>query len=185
MHDVIDPRRCVLVLVDYQRKLMPAIHGGEELVAEAVMLAEAARELGIRVVGTEQNPGGLGQNVDAIRERCAVTLAKTHFDGCADRLVDALAGEPPAPADVVVAGCEAHVCLMQTCLGLLRAGFRVWVVSNASGSRRPGDHATAMQRLRDAGAVIVSSEMVVFEWLRTCGHERFRAVLAILKRRPA
>jgi nicotinamidase-related amidase len=116
--------KSVLVLVDYQQRLMPAIHRGEQVVAEATRLADAARVLGIRVLGTEQNPAGLGPNVEAIRQRCDGTLAKTHFDACEDGLLDALgdAGE------VVIAGCEAHVCLLQTTLGLLRAGRRLWVV---------------------------------------------------------
>ncbi len=81
----------------------------------------------------------------------------------------------------MVAGCEAHVCLLQTTLGLLRAGLKTWVVADACGSRSADNHALAMQRLRTAGAGIVSVEMVAFEWLRSCEHERFRAVLKLLK----
>jgi nicotinamidase-related amidase len=179
----IDPRRCALVLVDYQQKLMPAIHGGGDVLREAARLADAARAIGIRVIGTEQNPAGLGPNVDAIRGRCDLTLAKRHFDGCREALVDEIRRSGLKPIDVVIAGCEAHVCLMQTALGLLRAGFHTWVVGNASGSRSPMDHAAAMQRLRDSGAIVASVEMVVFEWLQTCDHERFREVLQLLKER--
>ena len=82
---------------------------------------------------------------------------------------------------MVVAGCEAHVCLLQTSLGLLRAGWRVALVADASGSRSQRDHTLAMERLRTAGALIVSTEMVVFEWLKSCEHPRFREVLALLK----
>jgi nicotinamidase-related amidase len=88
-----------------------------------------------------------------------------------------------APRDVVIAGCEAHVCLLQTALGLRRAGHAVWVVEAACGSRTPQDKALAMQRLRDAGATLVGVEMVAFEWLHSCRHERFRAVLPLLKQR--
>lgn len=170
--------RSVLVLVDYQARLMPAIHRAGQTVAEATRLADAAREFGIRVVGTEQNPGGLGPNIDAIRQRCASTLAKMHFDACEDGLLDLLGDDG---AEVVVAGCEAHVCLLQTALGLLRAGRRVWVVAPACGSRSAADHELAMQRLRQAGAVIVSTEMVVFEWLQACTHPRFKPVLGLVK----
>ena len=177
----IDPRRSVLVLVDYQAKLMPAIHRGAEVVAEGVRLADAAREIGIPVVGTEQNPRGLGPNVEAIRSRCGSTIAKTSFDGCRDGLVDAVREAGEGPIDVVIAGCEAHVCLMQSALGLLRAGFNVWVVANACGSRSPADHELAMRRLEGAGATLASMEMVVFEWLQTSDHARFKAVLELLK----
>jgi nicotinamidase-related amidase len=72
----------VLVLVDYQQRLVPAIQHAEQVIAEATRLADAARALGVRVLGTEQNPAGLGPNVEAIRQRCESTLAKTHFDAC-------------------------------------------------------------------------------------------------------
>ena len=179
---MIDPRHSVLVLVDFQERLLPAIHLGTEVLAEALRLADCARALGIRVVGTEQNPRGLGSNARAIRERCGTTLAKMHFDACEDGLVGALRDAGGAlPADIVVAGCETHVCLMQTALGLLRTGLRVHVVEPACGSRAPRDHELAVERLRQAGADIVSREMIVFEWLGTCEHERFKAVLELLK----
>lgn len=170
-----------LVLVDYQARLMPAIHDAATVAANGVLLARAAHALGIPVIGTEQNPAGLGSNVEAIRSECPVTLAKTHFDACADGLLQALHAARPDASQVVVAGCEAHVCMLQTALGLLRAGKRVWVVASASGSRRPADHAAAMARLARSGATIVTHEMVVFEWLGGCGHPRFRDVLAIVK----
>ena len=179
---LIDSRACALVLVDYQHRLMPAIHGGAEVVAQAVRLADIARALGLPVIGTEQNPKGLGPNEAAIRQRCDATLSKMHFDACADGLLDMLRTSGGAPAqEVVIAGCEAHVCLMQTALGLLHANLAVWVVAQASGSRSADNHALGMQRLRQAGAGIVSVEMVAFEWLRTCEHEGFRRVLKLLK----
>ncbi len=179
--EAIEPRGCTLVLVDYQERLVPAIHGAAAMIANALLLADVARELGIPVVGTEQNPAGLGPNVAAIRERCAVTLAKDHFDGCADGLLTHLPSRETGTPHVVIAGCEAHVCLMQTALGLVRSGYRVFVVSDACGSRAAENHRLAMERLRQAGATVVATEMVVFEWLGTCRHERFRAVLARLK----
>ena len=176
----IDAARSVLVLVDFQARLMPAIDRGEAVLAEALRVADAARLLGIPVLGTEQNPAGLGPNDERIRQRCASTLAKMHFDACADGLLDALP-KLAAPLDVVLAGCEAHVCLLQTALGVLRAGHCAFVVAPACGSRRASDHALAMRRLEQAGACVVSPEMAVFEWLRHCRHERFRPVLQLLK----
>ena len=180
--NLINPHRCSLVLVDYQQRLLPAIHRGAEVVAQAVLLADVARELGIPVFGTEQNPRGLGPNDESIRARCDVTLAKMHFDACADGLLERLRGPGgEAPGDIVIAGCEAHVCLMQTALGLRNAGLTVWVVAPACGSRAAENHELAMLRLRQVGAGIVSVEMVAFEWLRSCENPRFKAVLARLK----
>lgn len=180
--DAIDVNRCTLVLVDYQAKLMPAIHESENVVRRAVLLADAARVLGIRVVGTEQNPKGLGPNVDDVRARCDATVPKLHFDACEDGLVEELDRGRTIAGQVVIAGCEAHVCLMQTALGLLRRGRRVWVVEPACGSRSPFDHRLAMQRLGSAGATLASPEMVLFEWLRKSDHPKFKSVLQLIKR---
>ena len=160
---------------------MPAIHDGERVARHGLVLARAAHTLGVPVIGTEQNPKSLGENVEPIRTQCHLTLAKTHFDACLDGLVQALHEAKPDCSDVAIAGCEAHVCMMQTALGLLGAGKRVWVVSNASGSRHPLDHATAMARLEQAGAIIVTYEMVLFEWVEDCKHPRFKEILQLVK----
>jgi nicotinamidase-related amidase len=176
--------RSVLVLVDYQQRLMPAIDGADDVLAEALALADVAQAVGVPVLGTAQNPQGLGPSVAAIAERCTRVIDKTHFDACADGLLEAIAAvRGPGPLDVVVAGCEAHVCLLQTVLGLRRAGHSAWVVEPACGSRSAHDKALAMQRLRDAAATLVGVEMVAFEWLHDCRHEALRAVLAQVKPR--
>ena len=178
-------RECsALVLVDYQGRLMPAIAGGEAAVREAVFLARVARAVGVPVLGTEQNPQGLGPNVEAVRACCEQTLPKMHFDATADGLVELLGGTGRPPQQVVVAGCEAHVCLLQTALGLLAAGLQVVVVPDACGSRSPADKALAMRRLERSGATLVCGEMVAFEWLRSCRDEHFKAVLQLVKERP-
>ena len=172
---LMDPERSVLVLVDYQQRLLPAIHRGAEVLAQAVRIADVAREIGVPVYGIEQNP-------QAIRSRSSSTLVKTHFDACADGLLELLPLDgSKAAREIVIAGCEAHVCLLQTALGLLCADLRVSVIAQASGSRTAENHEFAMQRLRQAGCEIVSVEMVAFEWLRHCGHQRFKPVLKLLK----
>lgn len=178
MKKSIDSRAGTLVLVDYQARLMPAIAGADDVVAKGLVLACAAQILGVPAIGTAQNLERLGPNVDALAGLCERTVPKTHFDACQDGLLEALA---PSRPQVVVAGCEAHVCLLQTALGLLRAGKEVFVVENACGSRRPSDHVAAMRRLAQAGAAIVTHEMVLFEWLHDCRHPRFREVLALVK----
>ena len=194
-----------LLLVDYQPRLLKVLHRGDEALQRALLLAKVAQLLQVPAWGSEQNPQGLGPNDEAIRAACQLTLSKTHFDACEDGLLEALQPArqrhiPPAdsPAsqqatqpsahpitEVVLAGCEAHVCLLQTALGLLRAGLRVWVVGNACGSRRASDHAAAMQRLQRAGATVVTHEMVLFEWLHDCRHPKFREVLGLIKAAPA
>lgn len=177
--DAIDAARSTVVLVDYQQRLMPAISGGQAAIAAAALLAGAARELGVRVAATEQNVGRLGPTADVLRGLADTIVHKTHFDACDDGLGDVVARD--GGGHVVIAGCESHVCLLQTTLGLLRRSHRVWVVELACGSRRPSEHRLAMQRLAQAGATIVSPEMVLFEWLGDCNHPQFRALLARIK----
>ena len=168
----------VLVLVDLQAKLMPAIHDGASVLAQAARLGNVAQVLDVPVIGTEQNPASLGTNADAISSVCSRTLAKLHFDACAQGLVDAL---PKGRSRVIVAGCEAHVCVLQTALGLLRQGLQVTLVVDAIGSRRTCDRDAAISRLVKAGVDAATVEMVAFEWLRSSQHPRFRDVLRLVK----
>lgn len=176
--------RCALVLVDYQGRLMPTITDGAQVVEEGLLLARVAVTLSLPVLGTEQNPARLGPNVDALRALCADTLLKMHFDATADGLLELLHSSDRPVTQVVIAGCETHVCLMQTALGLMAAGLAVTVVPEACGSRRPSDKALALQRLAAAGATLASAEIVAFEWLRSAADPLFKAVLPFIKARP-
>ncbi|MGO4158153.1 isochorismatase family protein [Cupriavidus sp. YAF13] len=168
----------VLVLVDFQGRLMPAIHEGDRVTKEAVRLGNIARVLGVPVIGTEQSPSSLGGNIDEIKRLCDLTLAKDYFDGCRDGLLDML---PEGRKNVVVAGCEAHVCVLQTVAGLLGNGLKVTVVLDAIGSRQASSREAAIDRMRNGGATAATVEMVAFEWMRTSQHERFREVLGFVK----
>lgn len=159
---------------------MPAISGGEEVVANAGRLLAAAEQLGVPVVATEQNPKGLGGTVpDLARPDGAIpVMAKMDFDASrAPHVVDHL----PAGHHVVVAGCEAHVCVLQTALGLLERSRKVYVVADAVGSRRPESKEAALRRLERAGAEVVTTEMVLFEWLGTAEDPAFKPVVALIK----
>ncbi|MDO4683818.1 MAG: isochorismatase family protein [Lautropia sp.] len=170
-----------LILVDYQTRLMPFIHEGQAAVDEAVFLGKIARLLDVPVIGTEQNSTRLGPNDDAIAALCQQMLEKRHFNAAADGLGALIERTAPGARQIVVAGCEAHVCLLQTALGLLSEGFEVFVVPDACSSRKASDKALAMQRLSQAGVTLVSAESVAFEWLHHCDHPRFKEALALIK----
>lgn len=170
--------RSQLVLIDHQERLMPHIAGGDAVLANALRLAALATLFGVPAVGTEQTPAKLGRLPDALHAACSTVLAKTHFDACAEGLLDELAADRP---QLVVAGCEAHVCLLQSTLGLLHEGHDVWLVADACGSRAASNRDLALQRLVAAGARLVSTEMVAFEWARDAQHPRFRELLALVK----
>jgi nicotinamidase-related amidase len=168
----------VLLLIDLQERLMPVIHDHEAVVARAVRLAEAATLLGVPVRATEQNPAGLGRTVPPLAGYPQAIMAKTTFSAAAPGLGGLL---PAGSGEVVVAGAEAHVCVLQTALDLLAAGRRVVWAADATGSRDPADRAVAIDRARQHGAEIVTSEMVLFEWLRDARHPRFREVHKLLR----
>lgn len=168
-----------LLIIDTQVRLMPAIHEAGDVIRRCVQLAGAARELRIPVIGTEQNPEGLGPNVDELRALCDATLAKHHFSAAAEPgFIERL---PHDRNTLVVAGCEAQVCVLQTVAGLLETGRAVKWVSDAVGSRHPHDRIAATARAQAMGADIVTTEMVLFEWLRSSRHPSFRKVLKLIR----
>jgi nicotinamidase-related amidase len=167
-----------LVMVDFQQRLMPAIHDGAGAIANARRLVDAAGLLDVPVVFTEQNPAGLGSTVLELAVAGAAVVPKKTFDAVDD------SGFLAALADnhaLVVAGCEAHVCVLQTVLGLLSEQRKVFVVRDAVGSRQPDNKAAAIERMAANGAEIVTTEMVVFEWLQTASHPRFREAVALIR----
>jgi nicotinamidase-related amidase len=198
---LLDASQSQLVLVDYQARLMPAIFEGEAVVGNAVRLGRMARLLDVPVWGTEENPSKLGENLADIRSLCQRTLAKMHFSAAEEGLSEWLRApakapqgnarslpkhlQKPAAAEerntIVIAGCEAHVCLLQTALDLLEDEFEVWVVTDACSSRTERNRDAAFDRLAGAGAELVTTEMVGFEWLRTAEHPRFDEVLALIR----
>ena len=199
---LLDATDSQLVLVDYQSRLMPAIFEGPQVLANAVRLARMARLLDVPVWGTEQNPQKLGPNSPELRNLCQKTLSKMHFSAASDGLVDWLrppvrpvagnarslprhlqkpAVSVPERSTVVLAGCEAHVCLLQTALELIEQELDVWVVTDACSSRTERNRDAAFDRLAGAGAELITTEMVAFEWLRTADHALFRDVQALIK----
>ena len=200
---LLDAEESQLVLVDYQARLLPAIHEGELVLANALRLARMAQLLQVPVWATEENPQGLGATVEALQPLVAGrVLAKMEFDGTSvllprlkpaprqqggnvrslpKHLQKAAPAQAPGRETIVLAGCEAHVCLMQTALGLLEEELEVWVVTDACSSRTERNRDAAFDRLAGAGAELVTTEMVAFEWLRDAGHPRFKEVLSIVK----
>jgi nicotinamidase-related amidase len=200
---LLDADESQLLLVDYQFRLMPSIHEGELVLRNALRLGRLAHLLEVPVWGTEENPAGLGENPAELRALCRTIVAKMHFNAVDDGLTQLLrapsrpqqggnarslpkhlqkAPQPQAERNsIVVAGCEAHVCLMQTALGLLQEEFEVWVVTDACSSRTERNRDAAFDRLAGAGAELVTTEMVAFEWLRTAEHPLFKQALTLIK----
>lgn len=166
-----------LLLIDFQARLLPAIHEGAPTLANAVRLAEAARLLAVPTLRTEQYPKGLGSTVAELADY-GPAIEKITFSSCgAPAFLKAVAGDDT----LVVAGCEAHVCVLQSVLDLLALGRRVAVVADAVGTRAPISKTTALERMRAHGADIVTTEMVVFEWLGRADGPDFKAVSSLIR----
>jgi nicotinamidase-related amidase len=173
-----DRESSTLLVVDLQSRLMPAIDDGMSVIANARRLLDAAAMLQVPILFTEQNVGGLGSTLPELRSATDRVAHKMTFDACREAgFLEAL----PERHDLIVAGCEAHVCVLQTVLGLLKSGRRVYVVRDALGSRRAESKETALRRMERNGAEIVTTEMVIFEWLGTAEDPRLRNVLALVK----
>jgi nicotinamidase-related amidase len=171
-----------LLVIDVQEKLAPRIHNVEEVVQNIAFLIDGAGLLGLPVLATEQYPKGLGPTVDLLRERLPERPDKTAFSCCAiPAVVDAL--RRGARPKVVLAGIEAHVCVLQTALDLLALDFRVYVAVDAVSSRSAVDRDFAFRRLEQAGAVLTTAETCVFEWVGGSTHPRFKEVSKLVQAR--
>ena len=175
----LDPATCLLAIIDVQERLLAAMPDAERVVARCRRLAEAARLLGVRTVLTEQYPQGLGPTPAELASLLPPAASKLAFScsGCGafDEAVASGAGA------VVLAGLETHVCVTQTALDLAAAGVTVFVAVDAVASRHQVDHDTALRRLEAAGAVLTTSEAVLFEWCRTAEHPQFQAVRRLVR----
>ena len=172
----------LLLLVDLQEKLAPAIFDSERVIANSVRLLEGARQLGVPAFVSEQYVRGLGPSVAAIRTAAmdAHFFEKTHFSCAAEPGVIDMLRAARRP-QVILTGTETHVCVLQTAFGLLGAGFEVFLVADAASSRTPENRNAAIERMRAAGIQIVTSEMVLFEWLHAAGTDEFRRLLPLIK----
>lgn len=173
---LIKSEQSLLLLVDLQERLAPAIDNIDAVLEHNRWLVEVARRLAVPVAATLQYPAGLGPLVPqlAARVQAEEGAEKIHFSAVADGCLENL----PAFSrrQVILTGTEAHVCVLQTALDLLSLGKEVFVVAEAVGSRRPENRLLALERMRQEGCRIVSREMVAFEWLRRAGTEVFRQI---------
>ena len=182
----LDRDRSQLLIIDVQEKLAPHVEGSEALIARCEALIVAAKTLGIPRMLTEHCPAQIGLVVPRLRSCFAdgEIFVKSYFAApdhaeFASRLVQ-------GRDQIVVAGMEAHVCVMQTVLGLAANGFEMFVVADAVGSRgaRQDDRRYALERMDAAGCTLVGTETAVFEWTRSGNDPAFKTSLGIVKNLP-
>lgn len=169
-----------LLVVDVQEKLMTRIENRDLILANAVRLVRAAEILKLPVWATEQYPQGLGSTVGELARLIPARPAKTTFHCCsAPQIVEQLYGRQIR--HVTLTGIEAHVCVAQTALELLNLGFGVEVPADAVGSRSRMDWEFALRRLERAGAVVTTTEAILFEWTECSDRAEFKAISELVK----
>ena len=179
-------KRSTLLIIDLQERLAPAVHDLKRVLANVKILLTAARSLGVPVLASEQYPKGLGPTLPELSallssgETPKEVIEKTHFSCLAEPgFAEFLA---PAPRDqIVLAGIEAHVCVLQTALDFKAMGRDVFVVADACSSRTKENAELAFKRMRKNDVDVVSTEMVVFEWLHQAGSPAFKKLSALVK----
>lgn len=179
--------RSLLLIVDAQQRLLPLSRNADTVRWNLRRLAEGARLLEVPTLGTEQYPERLGATIEELQPYLLDVPGKMSFScgGCTEFVaqLDAL-----TVTQIVVAGIETHVCVLQTVFDLLAAGFDVFVVVDAVSARHQIDHDTALRRMEMAGATLITVESTLFEWCVVSGTDVFRQISQLVResenRRP-
>jgi len=179
-HERLTSRGAGLLVVDVQEKLLARMAGASLLVANAVRLIRGATALDIPCWATEQYPEGLGPTAGPVAGLVPVRPAKRTFHALgAPGVVEGL--RQRGVRHVTLAGIEAHICVSQTAIELMGLGFAVQVAADAVASRADADRDFALHRLRQAGAIVSTTEAILFEWAETSDHPQFKAISALVR----
>jgi nicotinamidase-related amidase len=172
-----------LLVVDAQVKLLEVIHGRDRIVWNIRRLLDGAAVLGVPAAATEQYPDKLSPTVPELKQRIGPAPDKLAFSAC-------VCGEifeqwrSDNRFRVLVCGIETHVCVLQTAVDLVSAGFEPYLAVDAVGTRQPVDHEIALRRMEAAGVVLTTTETALFEWCRTAGTPEFKQISALVKEKP-
>ena len=179
---LIDAARSLFLLVDVQENLGPVVADPRAVYRNCGLLLRAANRLGVPVLVSEQYPKGLGPTLGELRQLVPddAVMTKMHFSCAADPAIAARV-RGLGRDQIVVAGTEAHVCVLQTALGFKQAGYQVFVAGDACSSRVAANHASALARMAAAGIGVVTTESAVFEWLHVAGTPEFKDLIALIK----
>lgn len=172
-----------LLVVDVQGKLATLVPGHERLIWNIGRLIDGAQALGVPVMATEQYPRGLGPTVPDLANRLESVAEKVAFScGACGELFEPLGGR--GIRKILLAGIEAHVCVQQTALDLMTAGFRIYLAVDAIGARYEIDYRTALRRLDSAGATLTTTEAALFEWCETAAAPEFKQISQLIQQKP-
>jgi nicotinamidase-related amidase len=178
----IDKTNTALVIIDIQERLAAVMKVKDIVMENCLHLIELSKTYGVPIILTEQYPKGLGQTVKEIREALPEykPFIKTTFS-CCDEQTFLNEIKKLNRGTIILAGMETHVCVLQTCISILKNGFNVHVVKDAVSSRTKENWETGIEFMRDAGAVITCTEIVLFQVLKIAGTEEFKAISRRIK----
>ena len=178
----IHKEKAVLVVIDFQERIFPAIHGYETLSKNVPLLIEGLKVLGLPVIVTEQYVKGLGPTIPeiAVKIEGIERIEKSSFS-CCDEPGFMMELASSGKDYVIIAGIESHVCVLQTVIDLQENGYHPVVVEDCISSRRPNDKTMAIERMRREGVIITTYEAILFELLRYSGGETFKAISKLVK----
>lgn len=174
--DLVSPQECQLVVIDVQEKLIPLIPVAKKLVYRLQQLTQAASIFQIPISCTEQYPKGLGNTISELSELLPKPIEKVRFSAAECLGWGAAANTIDSRTKIVLTGLEAHICVQQTALDLLAAGYRVIIPIDAVASRNQLDWNIAIKRMENSGAEITSTESILFEWCEVAGTEEFKQI---------
>ena len=179
---LMDAARSSLLIVDVQQNLGPVMAEPRQVYRNCGRLLRGAARLAVPVTISEQYPKGIGPTMGELLAEApeGAVVEKMHFSCAAEPAILSRLQAFQRP-QVVIAGIEAHVCVLQSAIGLKMAGFDVFVVADACSSRVAANHQLALDRMDSAGVVVVSTEMVLFEWLHVAGTPEFKDMIQLIK----
>ena len=173
----------LVLIIDVQEKLLNAVFNKEQVEKKSAIVAEAAKILGIPVVVTEQYPKGLGNTIPAVKDALAEDteiFEKTAFSALNnEEILEVI--KKHNKKQILIFGIETHICVSQTTAALRELGYEVSVIKDACGSRAEEEYLAGLERMKDNGAYIITTEIALFEWLKGAKHPNFKAVQALIK----
>ena len=180
--DLVHPEKALLLVVDMQEAFAAPIENFDAIAQRTRIILAAAQQLQLPILATEQYPKGLGRTVEPLRSQLAhaTIFEKTAFSCLADNAV-AHRLQASGRTQILLAGVETHVCILQTALDLLASGCRPYVLADAVGSRRPLDRDVALQRMQCHGVSISTTEAAILEIVQDSRNDAFKAIRTLIK----
>lgn len=171
----------LLLIIDIQERLVPAMKYGERAVKNTGILIEVAKELDMPIIATEQYPRGLGSTVPELNNNLkdAKKIEKIQFSACEEKLIENL--KSYNKKKIIVTGMETHVCVFQTVRDLIKLGYEVFIISDGVSSRFEENHRNGLELMNNMGAVIMDTEMALFDLLKEAGTSSFKALSKLIK----